>query len=179
MLVTFMGHILNVDEEGVIQLPNKVVDFVAWKIFWYVYQELKTIRINNGYNTDPFPTIVYDEAQNSGYKNTILLRTASDNTSDHFVGDGTAPRVHQELHMVINGMIKVDENEIPTQQMMALEQDVRTVVHESAAGFRAAIGRGGVLRFGECNHSTIDLSSQKQAEFVLEFFYRYPQKKPW
>lgn len=157
-------------------MPNKVEEFRGYRLYRLVERALRGIRVANGYNTNPYVTLDFNDGveHEKSEQHVVVLEVTDHNIDDVKAGGNVRPRLVMEVTTTSN----VD-NEVPRVLSMALEQDVRTALVESVALVRDEINAGCVFRFGECSHDGGALAPQKQAGFVLEFSYTYPQGPTW
>ena len=157
-------------------MPNKVDDFVPFRLLEFVVSRLEGIAVAEGYNTDPFVSTFYEEARESQAKYTIFVETDGENPVRHGVGGDLA--VQQSLEFVVTGVARF-ETEHPRRLAMALEQDVRTAVHSGVPEIRPWLGRGASLRFTGCTHDGGVLAPFKEAGFRMHFSFTWSQKSDW
>jgi len=158
--------------------PNKIADFVPFRVLQYVFDRLESIDPANGYNTSPRVTDNLDEFENSDAKHTIMVETTGG--TPEITGAGSDSVVHQIMDVRLVGVSRY-ETEHPRRLAMSLEQDVRTALHGGVkdGALRAAIGRGCSFRFVRCEHDAGFLAPDKEAGFELTVSFKWSQHSDW
>lgn len=160
-------------------MPREVDQFVPWRIFWYVYQQLLTIQRAAGYNTDADVHIDATAYSQSQAANALFIYCEDEGADDQQMGGGNgSPRVNSRINLTVLGSVKYG-TEIPLRAQMALEQDVRTAIQTSVAGVRDIADVGVFLRWGECNRFIVSLTGDREAGFRLTCSFTYPQGSNW
>ena len=157
-------------------MPNKVDDFVPFRLLEFVVSRLESISVATGYNTDPFVTTHYDEAKESQAKYTIFVETEGGSPRRQGVGGDLS--VQPALDFVVTGVARY-ENEHPRRLAMALEQDLRTALHSGIPEIKTWLGRGASFRFDDCTHDGGVLAPFKEAGFRMHFSFTWSQKSDW
>ena len=159
--------------------PRTIEQFVAWRIFWYVYQQLLTVQRANGYNTDAGVYIDATEYGNSQEANALFLYCDDEGVDSTEMGGGDGSgRAMSRVNLTMLGSIRYG-TELPLKAQMALEQDVRTAIQTSVDGVRAIAGVGVSHRWGECSRFIVSLTGEKEAGFRLSCSFTYPQGSNW
>lgn len=156
-------------------MPNRIDDFVPWRLLMYVEARLKHISTALGYNCDPFVTDDLLIANASQAKHTVFFEATPSDGVESFVGDG---RMNQRQTFNIVAISEY-ETEHPRRLAMSLEQDIRTVFQSDAKNIRDAVGRGCSFRFGRCTHDGGVLAPTKEAGFELGLEFTWSQKSDW
>jgi len=157
-------------------MPNKVDDFVPYRILSYVLDRLEQIDTALGYNTRPRVTTDLDEYAESTTDHTLFVETTGG--SPRLQGAGSAHQMEQTLTVEILGA-SYYKTEHPRRVAMSLEQDVRTALHSDIANIRDAVGRGVSMRFDRSEHDAGFLAPEKQAGFYLAVSFTWSQSKDW
>ena len=157
-------------------MPNKVDDFIPYKLLEFIEAKLADIAVARGYNTDPFVTSYYDDARESQAKYTVFLESDGEDPVQQGVGGDMS--VQQSQSFVITGVARY-ETEHPRRLAFALEQDVRTAVHSAVPDIRGWLGRGASFRFSGCTHDGGVLAPYKEAGFRLNVSFTWSQKSDW
>lgn len=159
--------------------PNKIDDFVPYRLLLFVEASLAKISRAAGYNCDVFATDDYDEAEGSTAKHVIYYQVFNGSTPQHGVGnEGGGASVQQSMTVSIFG-VSTYETEHPRRLNMALEQDVRTALHSEVINLRAAVGRGCSFRFESLEYDAGALAPVKEAGFELSVSFLWSQGSDW
>jgi hypothetical protein len=160
-------------------MPRDVEQFVPYRLFWYVYQQLQTIQRAAGYNTDAdvhIDATAYSQSQSA---NALFLYCEDEGADDQQMGGGDgSPRVMSRPTFTVLGSVRYG-TDLPLRAQMALEQDVRTAIQTSVDGVRAIAGVGVFLRWGECDRFIVSLTGEREAGFRITCSFTYPQGSTW
>lgn len=160
-------------------MPRDVEQFVPYRLFWYVYQQLQTIQRAAGYNTDADVHIDATAYSQSQAANALFLYCEDGGVDDTQMGGGDGSgRGMVRTTLSILGSVKY-KTDLPLRAQMALEQDVRTSIQTSVDGFRAVGNVGVFLRWGECSRFIVSLTGEREAGFRITCSFTYPQGSTW
>lgn len=157
-------------------MPNKIDDFVPYRLWLYIMTRLEGIAEAEGYNNNVFVTDDVVAYQESVAKHTVLVEVEPSSPQLHGVGGD--PIVQEQLGFVIVGVSKF-ETEHPRRLAFSLEQDVRTAIHSDVANIRASVGRGCSFRFTGCQHDGGFLAPDKEVGFRLTCSFTWSQRSDW
>jgi len=157
-------------------MPNKIDDFVAYRLLKFVEARLELVSRAGGYNCDADVLDNVDDFWASDAKMKLHFDAVSGDTPVNFVGG--AGRVNQELMIVVAGVVTY-ETEHPRMLSMSLEQDCRTALHSGFDEIRASVGRGSTARFGRTQYDGDILSPNKQAGFEIPVTFTWSQNSDW
>lgn len=159
--------------------PNRIEEFGAWRCLWYVFQQLKTIQLANGFNTQPTVTMDFEEYRNAQTDGVLLIECESHPAGEQGIGGGGGgPSSQPQVNLVIFGNVRYG-TDLPRRAAMALEQDARTAVATAVSAMRSATGKGYSLRWGDCIHDAGALTPEREAAFKLYCSFTYPQGSTW
>lgn len=159
--------------------PRDVSQFVPWRVLWFCYQQLLTIQRANGYNCDAAVYMDVESYRNSQERYAVLIHSDGDNAEDHNVGGGGGgARVNNAVQITVMGSVMYG-TDIPSEVLMALEQDVRTALQSNVDGMRPITGHAFSHRWNSCQRYIAALTAEKQAGFTLTCSYMYPQGSTW
>jgi hypothetical protein len=157
-------------------MPNRVEDFVPFRLLMFTEDRLKLISKALGYNCDVAVFTDMDDFTASSAKFKLFYDSMSDDTQANFVGDS---RLNQALTVQVLG-IATYETEWPRRLAFALEQDVRTALHSGFSELRTSyVQRGCSARFGRASHDGGALAPIKQAGFDLSVTFTWSQDSDW
>ncbi len=156
-------------------MPNKVDDFVPYKLLLFVEDRLRLISKALGYNCDLAVFWDWDSFEESSAKYKVFFDSVSDDTTDNFVGDS---RMTQSETIQVFGVVDY-ETERPRRAAMKLEQDVRTALHTGFSDLRTYTASGCSARFGRSTHDGGHLSPMKRAGFELPITFKWSQDSDW
>ena len=161
-------------------MPNYVADFVPWRVSQIVADALGNIGLHAGYNTQPSATMDYEEFRQSGVDYSLFVDCPDLRIIENDIGDGTtgATRTTPEIVLTIYGSAKT-QGSPGTPMILALVQDVLTALSALPKGMRTAVGRGMIMRVGDVQTATFDLSGKRESVFTLEVVFRYLQGSTW
>jgi len=157
-------------------MPNKIDDFVPWRVLQFVMARLEQIDPANGYNTRPRVVYDLDAYVNSTAEHTVFVETSGG--SPEVQGAGEAHKTHHVMRIDIT-TASYYQTDHPRRVAMMLEQDVRTALHSGIADVRDAIGRGASMRFISSEHDGGFLAPEKQAGFNLSVSFKWSQGSDW
>jgi len=157
-------------------MPNKIDDFVPYRLLKFVETRLRLISKALAYNCDAAVFDNWDDFENSTAKYKLFFDATSGDTPVHFTG-GPA-RVNQELTIMVVG-VATYETEHPRALAMSLEQDARTALHTGFDEIRAGVGRGAATKFGRTSYDGGLLSPEKKAGFEFPTTFTWSQSENW
>ena len=158
-------------------MPNKIDDFVAYRVLRLVESRLREVSQALGYNTNPYVTGEWYDAENSDAKHTLFFEADNGAAVEQFPGSAQA-RSQESVTYKIVGVSKY-ETEHPRRLAMELEQDVRTAISRDTADIRAAVGRGCAVRLGSVSYDGGVLAPNKEVGFNLLVTYTWTQNGDW
>ena len=157
-------------------MPNKIDDFVPWRIHKFIRARLDLISPAMGYNTAPFITDDFSAFENGSAKHRLFFEFPGIEVPVQGIGDNnTAEPV---IAADIVGYSRF-ETEHPRRLSMMLEQDVRASIHSGMSETRTSIGRGCSLSFGSCIYDGGALAPHKEVGFRLTVNFTWSQRSGW
>jgi hypothetical protein len=157
-------------------MPNKVDDFIPFRLLQFIEARLKSIDTAMGYNSDPFVTDDWHLAESSTAKQVLFFETPGIEMDDQGVGDGKT--VQPAMTIDVIGVCTY-ETERPRRLAMALEQDVRVAIHSALGDIRDSVGRGCSMTYGSCVYDGGVLAPIKEAGFRLSLIFTWSQRSGW
>jgi hypothetical protein len=157
--------------------PRKIDEFVPYRLLLFVEARLRAISSAMAYNTDPYVTGDWHDAEASDAKHTLFFEGDAGAIVENFPGSQEARSQTSTTYKVV-GVSKY-ETEHARRLSMALEQDVRTSLGSDSNLIRAAVGRGVTVRFGSVTYDGGILAPKKEVGFRLLVTFTWTQAGPW
>lgn len=159
--------------------PRGVEQFVDWRLLWYVYQQLRTIQMANGYNCDAAVYLDVEEYRQSQDQFALFVMSDGWTPAEHNVGGGHgAPRVESSMEITIMASVR-PKADLPQRALMALEQDVKTAISTSIATMKPSVGVVASLRWQNVDRFVAVLTPEREAGFTATCSFLYPQNSIW
>ncbi len=157
--------------------PNKIDDFIPYRLLLFVEARLRGIARAAAYNTTPYVTGEWHDAEASDAKHVLFFEGDAGAIVENFPG-GPKVRSQNSTTYKVVGVSKY-ETEHPRRLSMMLEQDVRNALDMDSNLIRAAVGRGVTVRLGSVTYDGGVLAPHKEVGFRLLVTFTWTQNGPW
>ncbi len=156
-------------------MPNLIADNIRHKILTAMVTRLQTIRIANGYNTQPAVSRDWMTAEQEPATYSLWVQLGAEEVAEAGINGRHTCAI--EIH--VNAFIRKTGDADLQRETNKLLQDVRNCIAGYASSFHTLIGTGGFIEFGSCETDEGALLDANRAWFDQTAIFQYNAGSDW